>query len=380
MAARFLIILLAVFSQAYFVQPAFSAANVCMPQIKWEPACGSALLASSGYVNSVNRKYQDIGGVEVSPGVKTCRVKFLYCQILNDAGCASGFQEVGVVNYATSYQYYKCPESESWSRGVPPANLQCKCDQCQDKAGKPAGSGGYYKTDKTCSNTAKIFIQCFSGCQVLANGGICPAGSSLTSGKQTFFAYIPSFSFSGEQCSSSGETGESPPEPSQSKPSDTCNVGQTAVSINGKTVCYCLDGQKADKDGMCGGPGSDQSSPGSDQSNPGSDQSSPESDQSSPGSDQSKPTEEEEQEDSGDEFPQPDHGIELEVQNVPSDLTLVPMISSSGSCPAPIQLPKGLGSMSFEPVCKYASAMRSIVIALGFVAAGFIVFGGKKGD
>lgn len=49
-------------------------------------------------------------------------------------------------------------------------------------------------------------------------------------------------------------------------------------------------------------------------------------------------------------------------------------VASNASCPADIQLPKGM-SFSFGPFCDYASAFRPIILVLAWITAGFLVFG-----
>lgn len=54
--------------------------------------------------------------------------------------------------------------------------------------------------------------------------------------------------------------------------------------------------------------------------------------------------------------------------------SLSPSLSSAGSCPADINLPKGM-KFSWEYPCMYASGIRPVVIALAWLSAGFLLFG-----
>lgn len=49
-------------------------------------------------------------------------------------------------------------------------------------------------------------------------------------------------------------------------------------------------------------------------------------------------------------------------------------VASNASCPADIQLPKGMG-FSFGPYCDYASAFRPIILVLAWITAGYLLFG-----
>jgi len=54
---------------------------------------------------------------------------------------------------------------------------------------------------------------------------------------------------------------------------------------------------------------------------------------------------------------------------------------SSGSCPAPqsISISRGSYSMSYQPLCDLASGTKPILIAMAYLAAGYIVLGSVKG-
>jgi len=54
--------------------------------------------------------------------------------------------------------------------------------------------------------------------------------------------------------------------------------------------------------------------------------------------------------------------------------SLSPALSSAGSCPADINLPRGM-KFSWEYPCMYASGIRPVVIALAWLSAGFLLFG-----
>lgn len=49
-------------------------------------------------------------------------------------------------------------------------------------------------------------------------------------------------------------------------------------------------------------------------------------------------------------------------------------VGGSGSCPAPLSLPKGL-SYSFQPTCDFVSALKPIVLISAWLISGLIVFG-----
>lgn len=69
---------------------------------------------------------------------------------------------------------------------------------------------------------------------------------------------------------------------------------------------------------------------------------------------------------------------QLEVEERPVDVSYTPWGSSTSQCPADKVIPLWEGqsiSISYSPVCQFASLLRPLVIALAFVAAGFIVAG-----
>lgn len=69
---------------------------------------------------------------------------------------------------------------------------------------------------------------------------------------------------------------------------------------------------------------------------------------------------------------------ELEVDERPIDVSYTPWGSSNSQCPADKIIPLWEGhtlSLSWLPICQFASLLRPLVIALAFVAAGFIVAG-----
>lgn len=381
MAARFLIILFALFSQAFFIEPVLSAQS-CRPSIKWEPSCDASKIPA----NNDNYRYSDLGSVDNGDGSASCRYSVKNCSVSSwvDHSCLTSWVDYGVpVVYQVIYQYYKCPSDSEYTKGKPPADLKCNCDNCKDKAGKTAlGAGYYWKTDAKCSNLYKISKSCFSGCEADTGDISCPVANGVSNGKPVVYAKNTSaYIYNGSECSSDSQPGDTP-EPSQSKPADSCGSGQGMASMNGKTVCFCPDGSKVPASGSCA-PGSGQSSPsngdgtGSDQSSPSSDQSSPSSDQSKPSEGQSSPQSEE-----ADDSDAPLDQVEsqdLKQYEVPSDLTLVSMISYSGACPAPLALPKGWGTVDFDLICRYALSLRSVIIAIAFCVAGYIVFGKNSG-
>jgi hypothetical protein len=62
-------------------------------------------------------------------------------------------------------------------------------------------------------------------------------------------------------------------------------------------------------------------------------------------------------------------------------ITPISVSSVAGSCPAPLTYTASNGfnvSMSYDPVCSAASSIRPIVIALAWLAAALLVFGGTK--
>ena len=68
----------------------------------------------------------------------------------------------------------------------------------------------------------------------------------------------------------------------------------------------------------------------------------------------------------------------LEVEERPVDVSYTPWGSSTSQCPADKVIPLWEGqsiSISYSPVCQFASLLRPLVIALAFVTAGFIVAG-----
>lgn len=68
----------------------------------------------------------------------------------------------------------------------------------------------------------------------------------------------------------------------------------------------------------------------------------------------------------------------LEVEERPVDVSYTPWGSSTSQCPADKVIPLWDDqsiTISYSPVCQFASLLRPLVIALAFVAAGFIVAG-----
>lgn len=55
-------------------------------------------------------------------------------------------------------------------------------------------------------------------------------------------------------------------------------------------------------------------------------------------------------------------------------------LGGSGSCPADVTLPKGMGTWSFEKYCWFAESIRPLVLLLGWLIGGFIVFGFRGGS
>jgi len=73
------------------------------------------------------------------------------------------------------------------------------------------------------------------------------------------------------------------------------------------------------------------------------------------------------------EFGEPTEGEALGTNEVGLS-SLSPALSSAGSCPADVNLPRGM-KFSFEYVCMYASGIRPVVLALAWLSAGFLLFG-----
>lgn len=66
--------------------------------------------------------------------------------------------------------------------------------------------------------------------------------------------------------------------------------------------------------------------------------------------------------------------VDLPTQTV--NVALSPTLSAAGSCPAPISIPV-LGktySLSWQPVCDFATGVRPIVLALSWLGAGLFIF------
>lgn len=69
---------------------------------------------------------------------------------------------------------------------------------------------------------------------------------------------------------------------------------------------------------------------------------------------------------------------QLDVEERPVDVSYTPWGSSTSQCPADKVIPlwdEHSLKISYSPVCQFASLLRPLVIALAFVAAGFIVAG-----
>lgn len=61
----------------------------------------------------------------------------------------------------------------------------------------------------------------------------------------------------------------------------------------------------------------------------------------------------------------------------PTAITPIAM-ASSDTCPSGVDLPHGLGSFNWQPICDYASAFKPLVVLFAWLAAAGIVFGWKK--
>jgi hypothetical protein len=61
----------------------------------------------------------------------------------------------------------------------------------------------------------------------------------------------------------------------------------------------------------------------------------------------------------------------------PSTITPAAGLATAGACPADIPLPMGM-SFSFSGICQGGNALRPVIIAIAWLTAGFIVFGGLK--
>ncbi len=54
-------------------------------------------------------------------------------------------------------------------------------------------------------------------------------------------------------------------------------------------------------------------------------------------------------------------------------------VAGSAACLSPVSLPRGLGQFSWQPICDGMGLIRPIVLALAWLGAGVIVFGGYRG-
>lgn len=73
--------------------------------------------------------------------------------------------------------------------------------------------------------------------------------------------------------------------------------------------------------------------------------------------------------------------VTVQSKEIPIDLTPQPL-AGSASCPAPIQL-SAMGfavEWSFQPICDFATGIHFAVIAMGWLAAGLLVFGPIRGS
>lgn len=71
----------------------------------------------------------------------------------------------------------------------------------------------------------------------------------------------------------------------------------------------------------------------------------------------------------------------LPESTVSLDFDPVTMTGEDGSCPAPIELPMfgGTYALSWQPICDFATGVRPVILVLGWIAAGGIVFGSVRG-
>jgi hypothetical protein len=73
-----------------------------------------------------------------------------------------------------------------------------------------------------------------------------------------------------------------------------------------------------------------------------------------------------------------DPGTETDLTSEAKGVSSISVVSvaSNASCPADISLPKGM-KFEWAPICQWAEALRPIVLALAWLAAGIIVLGGS---
>lgn len=76
--------------------------------------------------------------------------------------------------------------------------------------------------------------------------------------------------------------------------------------------------------------------------------------------------------------PTGEDGGDLTEQEV-SPLAISPVaMSEANSCPSGTELPHGLGTFNWTPICDYANAFKPLIILFAWISAAMIVFGWKK--
>jgi hypothetical protein len=344
----------------------------------------SAAAACGAWVQSWNSDpnasgYQERGAATLTASNESsCEIKFVVgngvpsvTKALSGTACPGGSLQSG----ATCI----CPTGSTWTGSTCQTAQQAAQAQCDAAAGTPATIPG---------DAGSARSVCHNGCTVKVDAVMCSSGSTMCT-------TMGDYSKVGTPCAASNvqnTTGTS-----------TCAAGQCPANINGQQVCL-----------SCGSPGTAPTARTSSTSTS-SDGTSTRADVSrscngtvcrttttntkldASGNPISSTTDEEVTNDP-DKRPEaecddatrslgllkcsqlgtPSPGGAVASSTVgPSSITPVSGLAGPGSCPADIPLPLGM-SFSFSGVCQGGTALRPLIIALAWLAAGYIVFGGLK--
>jgi hypothetical protein len=168
-------------------------------------------------------------------------------------GAPPGFCGATVTDdYQASFymKYAKvCPDNSTGDKADDPAACTCNAgfkantaaDACiPDCTSGKVASSGYYDVGPQAGANPKT-VACAGACQVTFDG-TSPAGSAIVNGEKHWFAK-GSYIATGAGCTPAKQETDKVGDGVGKLPESTCKPGETAGSINGKTVCYKESGE-----------------------------------------------------------------------------------------------------------------------------------------
>jgi hypothetical protein len=279
-------------------------------------------------------------------------------------------------------------------------------------------SSGWYDIGTSPTGSIPYFACSTSACGVAFNG-TSPAGSTLVSGTRHYYAKGSYDYTSAIECTGGSGSYQSAPTSAASLPASSCASGQFLATVNGVTKCFTAAGQATAEDAtgatqtttnntVTNGDGSktvtttvtnnvtNQSTTTSTTYAPGATVPTLPATVTEPlgsgsGSSSTATTDPvtgkvtDSQADFCAKNPTVascmDIGSASDTEAlgtqsvVPTSITPV-AVTLSSVCPANVALPHGL-TFSWQPACDYASGLRPVILALAWLAAGFILLGAR---